>query len=229
MIRSLALPVIALAMAAPGFAQAAPQMSQVLALAKKIGPQGFERTTTRTDTRDGGTKTVEVDRFDPSKPAGQQWTLLSVDGKAPTPDQNSDHQKTVNGGPVPGYYRIAAMLAGPNPTTTAQGNDTVFDWKRLPAGSLPMKGMDLTSDLAVSATVSMINSQPIVTQMRVAAPRPFRVMMLAKIDTMTVTSDYSMLPNGQPFLTRQVMEQSASIPMKGQGTVRSEMAFRPLS
>jgi hypothetical protein len=228
MIRSLVVPVAAIALAAPALAQTAPAIGPVLAAAKALGPQGFQRTTTRTDTRNGNGKTVEVDRFDPSKPAGKQWTLLSVDGKAPTPDQISDHAKTVSGTPVPGYYRIASMLAGPNPTVTPGADGTVFAWKRLPAGSLPMKGMDLTADLAVSATVSNA-AKPMVTQMRVVAPKPFRVMMLAKIDTMTVTSDYIALPDGTPFLSRQVMEQAASIPMKGQGTVRSEMLFQPLS
>lgn len=222
------LAVVALVAAAPVSAQAN-ALGPVLAAAKALGPQGFERTTTRSDSREGGTRTVEVDRFDPALPAGKQWTLLSVNGKAPTPDQVSEHQKTVGGTPVPGYYRIAAMLAGPSPAVTQQGSDTILTWKRLPAGSLPMKGMDLTADLAVSATLGTVGGTPMVTQMRVSAPKPFRVMVVAKIDSMAVTSDYIRLANGQPFLTRQVTEQAASIPMKGQGTVRSEMVFKPLS
>jgi hypothetical protein len=53
-------------------------------------------------------------------------------------------------------------------------------------------------------------------------------MMLAKFDTMTVTSDYARDANGRLVLTRQETVQDATIPGRGKGLMRTEMTFRPL-
>ncbi len=221
----------ALAAAALGSApgQAAPAIEAIRAEVRKAGPYAFERTRTISDTRNGGTRRVEVDRYDPARPEGQRWTLVSVDGRAPTAEQRRAWAKAIADQPVvPGPWRLDPLLAGPEPAARADGGETIYSWKRLPKGSLPTGRFDVTGNLAAEVHVTETNGRPTVTRMRVFAPEPFRVLAIAKFDTLTVVSDYARDAAGRLILTRQVTEQNASLPGRGRGVMRVDMRFRPL-
>jgi hypothetical protein len=223
-----ALLLVAALAAAP--AAASPAIDSIRAEVRAAGPYAFERTRTVTDTRGGGTRRVEVDRYDPAKPEGSRWTLVSVDGKPPTEEDRKAHARAIADQPIaPGPWRLDPLLAGPNPTTKANGRETLYSWPRLPKGSLPFGRFDVTDRLAAEVAVSDVGGRPTVTRMRVFAPEPFRVMAIAKFDTLTVTSDYARDANGRLILTRQETVQDASIPGRGRGVMKVEMVFRPLS
>mgnify|MGYP005837250323 CR=1 FL=1 len=211
-------------------AAASPAIDAIRAEVRAAGPYAFERTRTVTDTRRGGTRRVEVDRYDPAKPEGSRWTLVSVNGKPPTEDDRKAHAKAIADQPIaPGPWRLDPLLAGPNPTARVNGVETVYFWPRLPKGSLPFGRFDVTGRLAAEVAVTEVGDRPTVTRMRVFAPEPFRVLAIAKFDTLTVTSDYARDANGRLILTRQETVQDANIPGRGRGVMQMEMLFRPLS
>ncbi len=49
-----------------------------------------------TETRHGK-DTIEVGRYDPSRPDSERWELLSVDGRPPTPDEADDYREGKQG------------------------------------------------------------------------------------------------------------------------------------
>lgn len=51
-------------------------------------PKGWSYTV----TSEGNDRTT-VERYDPAKPAGQQWTLVSRNGKAPTADESAQYRR----------------------------------------------------------------------------------------------------------------------------------------
>jgi hypothetical protein len=217
----------ALVLVAPARADAV--IDAIRAEAGALAPRPFERTRIVRDTRDGDAPRTEVDRFDPKAPRGQQWTLVSVDGRAPSEDERKAHAKFVNDQAViPGPWRLDPLLAGPNPKVARDGETTTYNWSRLPKGSLPLSRFDLTSNLAAQATVADVGGKPTVTRLRIYAPEPFRVLAIARIERMTVESDYARGADGRLQLTRQVMVQDGNIPGRGKGTLRTEMRFRPL-
>lgn len=224
--RAVLLAAAALA-AAP--AAAAPAIDAIRAEVRAAGAYAFERTRTITDTRNGGTRRVEVDRYDPAKPEGQRWTLVAVDGKVPTAEQQRAWAKAIADQPIaPGPWRLDPLLAGPDPSARPNGRETVYAWSRLPKGSLPFGRFDVTDRLAAEVHVTEAGGRPTVTRMRVFAPQPFRVLAIAKFDTLEVSSDYARDASGRLVLTRQVTEQDASIPGRGRGVMRVDMRFRPL-
>ncbi|MFN7174884.1 MAG: hypothetical protein ACK4MT_09305, partial [Thermaurantiacus tibetensis] len=88
---------------------------------------------------------------------------------------------------------------------------------------------DVTGNLAAEVFVTEAGGRPTVTRMRVFAPEPFRVLAIAKFDTLTVTSDYARDASGRLVLTRQETVQDANFPGRGRGVMRVDMRFRPLS
>jgi hypothetical protein len=219
--------VAAMLAAAPALADAV--IDAIRAEAGRITPGPFERTRIVRDTRDGDAPRAEVDRFDPKAPKGQQWTLVSVNGRVPTADERKAHAKFVADQPVvPGVWRLDPLLAGPDPKVARSADASVYTWPRLPKGSLPLSRFDLTANLAAEASVEEVDGKPTVTKLRIFAPEPFRVLGIAKIERMTVESEYVRGLDGIPRLVRQTTVQDGNIPGRGKGTMRTEMRFRPL-
>ena len=80
--------VLALLVAQP--ASAEPIQDKLLAGARAASAETLAFTrTTRVEERSGGTPDVKtrVDRYDPARPRAQRWTLVSLDGRAPTSDE----------------------------------------------------------------------------------------------------------------------------------------------
>ncbi|WP_448585849.1 hypothetical protein [Thermaurantiacus sp.] len=204
-------------------------LDAIRAEAAALKPGRFERTRTIRDTREGNAPRVEVDRFDPHAPAGRQWVLLSVNGRPPTDEDRRAHARFVaDQRIVPGAWRLDPLLAGPDPSIRKAGGATIYSWPRLPKGALPLSRFDLTAHLAAEATVTEVGGRPTVTNLRIYAPRPFRVLAIARIDRMTVVSEYERGSEGALRLTRQTTEQTGTIPGRGSGTTHTEMTFRPL-
>ncbi len=224
------LPLIAAIVLVAGPAAAAPAIDAIRAEVRAAGPYAFERTRTVTDTRNGGTRRVEVDRYDPARPEGSRWTLVSVNGRPPSDDDRKAYARAIADQPVaPGPWRLDPLLAGPEPKVARNGEETVYSWPRLPRGSLPTGRFDVTGNLAADVHVADTDGRPTVTKMRVFAPEPFRVLAIAKFDTLTVVSDYARDASGRLVLTRQETVQDANLPGRGRGVMKVEMVFRPLS
>lgn len=88
--RLLPVTLAALLFASTGFALAGENYSALAEEAVAALSQDFHEQWAYTETRleDG---TVWKGRYDPRKPKKQRWTLLSVDGHEPTPDETEDY------------------------------------------------------------------------------------------------------------------------------------------
>src|SRR4051812_5365147 len=76
---------------AAGFAQQQPNelKLRVLAQAQAANPNNYAFTRTIRNEMTSGEKTEKkttIEKFDPTKPAGQQWMLVSIDGAPPSTD-----------------------------------------------------------------------------------------------------------------------------------------------
>jgi hypothetical protein len=226
--RKVALAALALlATALPARADAV--LDRLRAEAARADVQGFERTTREQKMAAKGPVTeVRVDRFDPKAPAGRQWSLVSVNGRAPTLKEQSEHRKLVSSLPVPGFYRLSAILAGaPERSVDAQGR-ILYRWNSLPPKSMPTPGPDISTRMAAEAVVEKAGGKPVIRSVRLFAPKPFPVMAVAKVNSFDLMNLYAEGAGGTPVLVAQSGTTDISAPF-GQGVRQtSETRFRPL-
>lgn len=210
-------------------AKADDQLAFLRAEAARADIVGFERTTRAEELKDGkAVVSVRVDRFNPEAPAGRQWTLVSVDGRKPTAKEIADHRKLVSSFPVPGFYRLRAILAGePTQSTDAKGR-TVYRWERLPPGSLPTPGPDVSGRMAAEAVVEKVGGRPMFSRVRIYAPKPFSILSVAKMKAFDLMNIYQANGAGPPILVAQTSLTDVSAPFGQGGRSKSEISFRPI-
>ena len=207
---ALLIPAAAIAaLAVP--AHADPLQDQVLGGMKAANSAdiGFTQTT-RVD-RTGSASKEYVTRYDPRAPAASRWTLVRVDGRAPTDKETREVLKGANRAPLPGYARLAKWFAGPA-TRVAQGAGSVtYRFARLPAGTIKIGSHDASADTVVDAVVNTGGRVPYVERVRMTSSAPFRMMLVAKVESFVFTSSYAPLPDGRPFPTGNDADMTGSM------------------
>lgn len=216
-------------LSAPASAQTDPVLKQLLAESAKAPVTGFERTIRaelRPDSDKGPAQTVE--RFTPTGPAAGRWSLLSTDGLPPSPKQLERHRKGSEGAIIPGFHRLHLVLSqAPARRTDAGGGKTVFLWPSLPEGAVTTPGGDISRNLSAEATVEEAGGKPIISKVRIFAPRPFKIRGIATMNSFEVTSLYRL--NGtMPVLISQTSMSDVKAPFGFGGQRRSVMTYRPL-
>src|SRR5215213_4488479 len=86
---------------------------RILVQAQSIAAEDYAFTrTVRNDVTAGGNKeqTVNVEKYDPTKSAGSRWSLISVNGAAPSAEVLKKFQKESQKRRVPGYHRLANYI-----------------------------------------------------------------------------------------------------------------------
>lgn len=187
---------------------------RVLALARTVGPDDYAFTrTTRGEQIEGATKEqrTTVERFDPRRPAEQRWTLVSIDGKAPTAAETQSYAKGSAKRRSGHYGRSATYFGAPATTTTDDRGRVVFHFTALPKGSLMANDTDLSANATADATVDPSGAVPFVEQVRFTLVKPARVMLVAKVERLVVTNHFRMMPDGKPAPTEHVSETSGSM------------------
>ena len=215
----MALPVLALSMLAAAPADTGLR-DRIVADAAAVPPAAlaFDRTTRVMQT--GGSETASqtrVDRWD-----GKSWTVVSVDGKVPAADDVAKSVKTLIKMPVPGYYRLAALLAKAVPGADSGGR-IVLRAATLPAGSVFTSGKDVSEHFTAAAVVAP-GARPYVEHLRLASREPFRMMLVASIESLVAVSDYRLDAAGRPRLVSQVTDVDGSI-LGRSGVQHSEVTF----
>ncbi len=166
----------------------------------------FERTTTAVRRGPGmKEKTVTVERWD-----GQRWALISVNGKAPTTSHLKAFRKATSANPVPGYHRMAALLAAASDVSTDGDGRRVLKIPVLPPGSVRTDNADISSHLSGEAVITTTDGKPWVARLKVRARENFKLNMLIKVTNFEQISDYHLGPDGKPRLA------STSADSKGQ-------------
>ena len=185
---------------------------RVLAQAKGLSADEYAFTrTTRTDqTTNGKTeRKVAVEKFDPSKPAEARWTLVSVDGAAPSADDLNSFRKGTAKRRVPGYYRLAGYFGTPATVSTDARGRVVFHFAALPKDSVIALDTDVFQNAAVDATVNGGGGLSFVEQVHTTV-KPMRLKLIAKLESYDSTSRYRLGPEGKPVLIEQIADLSGS-------------------
>ena len=215
------------ALCAASVSGAHPDIDRLIAESARAPQVAFERTS-RT-LIEGKPAVVTVDRFDPRAPAGRRWTLLSVDGRAPTADDLKRHAKQNSEDDVPGFHRLQELLKGKPPSCTAPAaGKTVCRWPNLAAGAVRMKGPDLSERLSAEVVLEAAAGRTIPGSVRVYAAQPFTIMAVAKMHKLDVVSTYVPGRNGVPFLAAQNIDVDVSAPFGKGAKSHTEVRFRPL-
>lgn len=209
-------------------ANADARLDRIIAESSKAAPVAFERVT-RAELRADPEKepALVVDRFQPGTGAAGGWTVVSVDGRKPTPKELEAHARD-NSSTAPGFHNFHKLITTPPVRVTEKDGKTVYAWNRLPRGTIITPGGDISANLSLEATVEDSGGKPTLSEVRIFAARPFRVKVVASINRFNVVSHYKPLANGMPFLVAQTAETDVSAPMGLGGKRKSSASFKPL-
>lgn len=180
----------------PVAAQADALQAQVLAAAQATPRDAYAFRQTTTFDRTGGARTTFVDQFDPRRPAGEQWTLVNVDGRAPTSKELADSRKRKRG-KTPSYAAVADWFGGPATRSDPAPGSVLYRFARLPAGTLKMGSHDASPDTQAEALVNTRGKTPFVERVRFVSTKDFTMMLVASLKSMTADARYRLLPDGR--------------------------------
>jgi hypothetical protein len=186
-----------------------PLREAIISDARAADPAGmaFDRTTTAVRRGPGiKEKTVTVERWD-----GTRWTLVSVNGKAPSASQFKSFRKATAASPVPGYHRLAALLAAASDVQVDGDGRRVLKIPVLPAGSVRTDNGDISSHLSGEAVIATNDGKPWIARLKVKARENFKLNLLIKVTGFEQTYDYRIGPDGKPRLASQTADSRGSM------------------
>ncbi len=176
-------------------AHADPLQDQVAAVARATRTDTYSfRRTTVIESDVAKRKTV-VQQFDPRRPSGDQWVLVSVDGRTPTAKEAED-ARNARRDPFPPYPAVSKWFAAPATRTETAPGYVTYQFASLPPGTLKFGSHDASADTQAEAVVNMKGSVPFVERVRMSATRGFKMMMVASLGAMNFTMRYRQLPDG---------------------------------
>ena len=185
---------------------------RLLTQAQNSGPDdyAFTRTSRSEQTSNGKTEThTTVDKYDPSKSGDARWTLVSMDGAAPSADALAKYNKETPTRRVPGYYRLAKYL-GTSATNSTDGRGrTVFHFGSLPKDSALVMNSDVSSNTSADVTVSEANGTAFAEHVHLTV-KPMRLKLIMKLEHYESTARYRLGPEGKPQLVEQVADMAGS-------------------
>ncbi|MEH3037112.1 MAG: hypothetical protein PGN23_11605 [Sphingomonas adhaesiva] len=185
-----------MAVVLPGTAHADALQSDLLATMQATRADGFAFQRRITVDRTGAARKVIVDRYDPRRPEAQRWSIVSIDGRPPTAKEQSKSLKDRRG-QVSSYAELAKWFGAPATRIDAAPGQVLYRFPRLPDDVVKVGPHDASPDTQAEATVNTSGKIPFVERVRFVTAKPFRMMLVASVQGMTVTARYRQLPSGQ--------------------------------
>jgi hypothetical protein len=211
------------ALMASGVARADVLQQQVLAAAKAVTARDIAFTQTVHAQRTGKPARDIVQRYDPRRGAAA-WTLVKVDGRAPTAKESADSAKNSGSAPVPSYSRITEWFGAPATRVATARESVTYRFARLPKGVIKMGSHDASADTEAEAVVNTAGRIPFVERVRFFSTKAFRMMMVVKVARFTVISTNRLLPDGLPVPASAVSEFAGSF-MGSAQTLKSQIIY----
>lgn len=182
---------------------------RIIADARSLSPAAlaFDRTTLGLQVG-GGTRTVinRIERWD-----GKTWSLISVNGKPPSAALVREQARLTANLPVPGYHRLAFMLAAGTVRSTDEQGRTVLTIARLPANSIVNDGTDISDHLKAQAIIGTANGLPWVQRLTLTANEPFKLGWVLKVLTFEQVNEYQLDSSGKPRLATQANDSAGTM------------------
>lgn len=186
-----------------------PLRDEIIADARTQPPAGlaFDRTTALVRKGGGTVSNVSmVERWD-----GKSWSLISQNGKVPTASQRRSAEKTAGAAPVPGYHRLAVLLANASSSKIDAEGRTVLQIPVLPANSIRTDTNDISSHLKAEAVIGKQGGKPFVESVHVSARESFMLNALIKVKAFDLVSSYQLDSKGRPRLASQTADSRGSV------------------
>lgn len=195
---------------------------QVVAGARAVSPTGYAFTQTTRVERTGAAAKTFVSRYDPARAVGQRWTLVSIDGKAPSAKEAASAAKAAKAQDVPSYAEIAKWFGGPATRIAQTPTSVTYRFARLPKGIVKMGKHDASADTSAEATVDLSGRAPVVTRVRFASTTAFRMALVVKVERYGVVTTYRPGPDSHPVIDAATVEMAGSVLGKaGTMTIRT--------
>ena len=170
----------------------------------------FTRTVRSEQTSNGKTEQhVNVEKFDPTKPAEARWMLVSADGAPPSADALNRFRTESAKRRVPGYYRLARYFGTAATTSTDSHGRTVFHFGTLPKDTAIVFDTDVSHNATADVSVSEANGTPFAEHVHLTV-RPMRIKLLMKLERYESTARYRLGPEGRPLLMEQTSDMNGS-------------------
>jgi hypothetical protein len=214
---------IVAALAASTAADADALQQQVLAAAKTVTPRDFAFTQTLHAQRTGKPAQDSVQRYDPRRGTAA-WSLVKVDGRAPTAKENADAAKSFSKATVPSYARIAEWFGAPATRVATTPTSVTYRFASLPKGVIKMGSYDASANTSAEAVVNTAGRIPFVERARFFSNTAFRMMLVAKVERFIVNSTNRLLPDGRPVPASVVTEFAGSFLGSAQ-TFKMQMVY----
>ncbi len=183
---------------------------QVVASARAATDADFAFTQSFSGQQSGKPAKDYVMRYDPKRAAGSRWTLIKAEGRAPTAKEAASFAKQANKNPVPSYGRIATWFGGPAKRIASDGDSVTYRFVSLPKGTIKMGSFDASANTSAEAVVNIAGKAPYVERIRYTSNKPFRMMLIAKVETMTTVARYRMMPNNRPMIVGSTTDMAGS-------------------
>ena len=214
----------ALTVSLAGPALADPLQDQVLAAMRRVDTADVAFTSTTAIERTGAKAQEIVTRYDPRAAAGKRWTVVRIDGRAPTAKEATQVLKAANGSPIPTYARLARWFGGAATRVAQTPGSVTYRFARLPAGVLKIGKHDASADTVADAVVNTAGRAPFVERVRLTSSSAFRMMLVAKVERYAFTSSYAPLPDGRPFPSGSDGDMAGSLMGKA-GVLKTRTRF----
>lgn len=185
----------ALLLLVPASAHADALQDQVLAGIRASRDTDFAFTRRMVIDRNGAARTVFVHRFDPRRPAADRWTLVSVDGRTPSPKQIARNRKAKQ--PVPYYGELAKWFGAPATRTASAAGTVTYRFAQLPAGTFKLGSHDASPHTGAEAVVTT-GRTPFVSEVRLSSTKAFRMALVASVKSLSFRNHYRPAPDGRP-------------------------------
>lgn len=225
MIRAMVPVIGALTLMLPAAALADPVQDQVVAGAKAVSPTGYAFTQTTRVERSGSAAKTFVSRYDPARPVGQRWSLVSIDGKPPSAKEAAEAAKATRTQDVPSYAEIAKYFGGAATRIAQAPTSATYRFARLPKGIVMIGKHDASADTVADALVDLSGRVPVVTRVRFVSTTAFRMALVVKVERYVVVATYRPGPDGHPVPDAATAEMTGSLLGKaGTLTVRTGFA-----
>ncbi len=220
------LPLASSLAAEPGSSDTEALKERIIAHLRTVTAEDYAYTRTiRTELSEGGKKEqrVVIEKWDPSRPADQRWTLISIDGKPPDAEQLKGYRKALPKRRQ-GYGRVAGYFAKPATTAIDAKGRTIFRFASLPKESVMVMDSDLSGNGTGEVVVDTTGATPFIEEVRFTSTKPTRVKLIGRIERFETMIRYRLMPDGKPVPAELTSEMAGS--MLGQpGTVRNKISY----